>query len=338
MAVRLKDIAEDLGVSVVTVSKVLRNHSDIGPETRARVLKRARELNYRPNQTARALVTGRSGTIGLIVPDLIHSFFAQVARGVTAVLKDHGCSLLISSSEEDGELEQQEIAQMFARGVDAVLLATVRDTAPTGRAARLPEKPLILIDRRCQALSPHFVGLDDKAAGRLATEHLIAQGCRRIAHIRGRGLSPALDRLAGFREAMAAQGLSVDESNIVAGRSVDNSADASGYEAMKTLLARGRKPDGVFCFNDPMALGAMKAILEAGLRIPDDIALIGCGNLLHSEFLRVPLSSIDQDSSTIGASAARLALALLSDTPPEAPAPVLVAPKLWVRDSTRRRA
>jgi len=338
MAVRLKDIAEDLGVSVVTVSKVLRNHSDIGPETRARVLKRARELNYRPNQTARALVTGRSGTIGLIVPDLIHSFFAQVAKGVTAVLKQHGCSLLISSSEEDGELEQQEIAQMFARGVDAVLLATVRDGAVNGRAHKNPEKPLILIDRRCHALSPHFVGLDDKAAGRIATEHLITQGCRRIAHIRGGGLSPALDRLAGFREAMTAHSHTIDESNIVAGRSVDNSADSSGYEAMKTLLARGKKPDGVFCFNDPMALGAMKAILEAGLRIPDDIAIIGCGNLIHSDFLRVPLSSIDQDSATIGASAARLALDLLAENPPEAPAPVLVAPKLWVRDSTRRRA
>ena len=337
MAVRLKDIAEDLGVSVVTVSKVLRNHADIGPETRQRVMRRVRELNYRPNQTARALVTGRSGSIGLIVPDLIHSFFAEVAKGVSAILKQHGCSLLISSSEEDGELEQQEIGQMIARGVDAVLLATVRDGVTAGRNFQGQEKPLVLIDRRCQPLSPYFVGLDDRAAGRMATEHLIAQGCQHIAHVRGRGLSPALDRLAGYREAMASHGRAVDEECVVTGRSVDNAGDKSGYAAMKTLLARGKQLDGVFCFNDPMALGAMKAILEAGLRIPEDIAVIGCGNVLHSDFLRVPLSSIDQDSAAIGASAARLALGLLNAKQDVKPEPVLIEPKLWVRESTQRR-
>ena len=124
MAVRMKDIAKDLGVSVVTVSKVLRNHSDISPATRMRVRKRMEELNYRPNLAARALVTGRTSIIGLIVPDLVHPFFGQVARGLSRVLRKKGYSLVISSSEEDPELERQEIEQLLARRVDALIIAS----------------------------------------------------------------------------------------------------------------------------------------------------------------------------------------------------------------------
>ena len=126
MPVRMKDIARDLGVSVVTVSKVLRNHSDIGEETRERVLKRMKELNYRPNLAARALVTGHSLTMGLVVPDLVHPFFAEVAKGISRTLRKKGYSLLISSSEEDAELEQQEIEQLLARRVDALVVASAQ--------------------------------------------------------------------------------------------------------------------------------------------------------------------------------------------------------------------
>src|SRR5215831_34090 len=133
MTVRMKDIARDLGVSVVTVSKVLRNHSDISEETRERVLKRMKELNYRPNLAARALVTGRSYTIGLVVPDLVHPFFAQVAKGLARVLRKKGYSLLISSSEEDPQLEQQEIDQLLARRVDALVVASAQWTVETFR-------------------------------------------------------------------------------------------------------------------------------------------------------------------------------------------------------------
>ena len=128
MVARLKDIAEDLGLSVVTISKVLRNHPDIGEETRKRVLKRMKELNYQPNFAARSLITGRSWTIGLIVPDLLHPFFAQIAKEISVDVRKKGYNLFISSSDEDPVLEQEEIAQLLARRVDVMLIASAQWT------------------------------------------------------------------------------------------------------------------------------------------------------------------------------------------------------------------
>jgi LacI family transcriptional regulator len=336
MPARMKDIARDLGVSVVTVSKVLRNHSDIGEETRERVLKRMKELNYRPNLAARALVTGRSYTIGFVVPDLVHPFFAQVAKGLARVLRKKGYSLLISSSEEDPQLEQQEIDQLLARRVDALVVASAQWTVETFRRVEEQKTPYVLIDRQFTGLAANFVGVDDQAAGDLATSHLVATGCLRIAHIRGPEVSTAIGRVEGYRRALARHGLTPAAGYVVAGRSADDAADISGYEAMRQLLALDPPPDGVFCYNDPVAMGAMRAILEAGLRIPEDIAVIGCGNVIYADLLRVPLSSIDQDSAAIGERAGRLALSLVDAKAPVRPKTVLLEPKLMARASSLR--
>src|SRR5215469_15489486 len=127
MPVRMKDIATDLGLSIVTVSKVLRDHPDISAETRDRVLKRMKEVNYRPNLAARALVTGRTCSMGLVVPDLVHPFFGEVAKGMSRVLRTKGYNLIISSSEEEPELEQQEVDQLLARRVDGLIIASTQN-------------------------------------------------------------------------------------------------------------------------------------------------------------------------------------------------------------------
>jgi LacI family transcriptional regulator len=338
MAVRLKDIARDLGVSVVTVSKVLRNHTDISEETRERVLKRMKELNYRPNLAARALVTGRSCTIGLVVPDLVHPFFSHVAKGVSKVLRTKGYSLFISSSEEDPQLEHQEIEQMLARRVDALIIASAQWTVESFRRIEEQKVPYVLIDRQFAGLAANFIGVDDIAVGRIATEHLLDQGCTRIAHLRGPEVSPALGRLEGYRGALAKQGLFPAPGHIVMSRTADDSGDISGYEAMLKLLELKPRPDGVFCYNDPTALGAMKAIFDAGLRVPDDIAIVGCGNVIYDTLLRVPLSSVDQDSLSIGENAGTLALSLVGLNTVPQPKSVLLEPNLVVRASSRRRA
>jgi LacI family transcriptional regulator len=336
MAVRMKDIARDLGVSVVTVSKVLRGHSDISPETRERVLRRMKELNYRPNLAARALVTGRTCMIGLVVPDLVHAFFAEVAKGLSRVLRKKGYSLVISSSEEDPELEQQEIDQLLARRVDALVIASTQWTVESFRRIEEQKTPYVLIDRRFVGLVANFVGVDDERAGMLATEHLIQVGCQRIAHIRGPEISTALGRLEGYRRALAQHGLSILPGYLVAGKTGDDAGDVSGYNAMRQLLRLEPRPDGVFCYNDPTAMGGLKAILEAGLRIPDEVAVIGCGNLKYAELLRVPLSSIDQDSTLIGERAAKLALSLVEAKSAVRPRTILLEPKLVARQSTAR--
>lgn len=337
MATRLKDIAADLGVSVVTVSKVLRNHSDISDETRERVMKRIRELDYQPNLAARALVTGRSSTIGLIVPDLVHPFFAEVAKGITRMLREQGYVLMISSSEENTAIERQEIEHMLARRVDALLLASVQSDAAAFRKLEQHKTPLILLDRRVPGLTANFVGVDDEASGRLAAEHLIEQGCQCIAHIRGPEVSTAMGRLAGFQKALAARGIPTRREYVITGRTADDSADRSGYEAMQHLLALSPCPDGVFCYNDPVAMGAMQAVLDAGLRVPEDVAVVGCGNIHYAAFLRVPLTSIDQNSADIGENAARLALSLVGLKKPAPPRTVLLESRLVSRASTLRR-
>ena len=337
MAVRMKDIARDLGVSVVTVSKVVRNHGDIGAQTRQRVLRRMKELNYRPNLAARALVTGRTRTIGLVLPDLAHPFFAEVAKGLSRVLRKKAYSLLISSSEEDPELERNEIDQLLAHRVDALILASAEWTVESFRRIEEQKTPYVLIDRRFAGLPANFVGVDDERVGELATKHLVDAGCRRIAHIRGPEVSTAMGRLEGYRRTLARENLTAPPAYIVAGRSGDDAGDVSGCEAMQKLLSLDPRPDGVFCYNDPIAMGALKAILESGLRVPDDVAVIGCGNVRYSRLLRVPLSSVDQDSSGIGERAARLALALIEAKGSAVrPKTVLLKPKVVARESTAR--
>jgi LacI family transcriptional regulator len=338
MAVRLKDIAQQLGVSVVTVSKVLRDHRDISPATKQRVWKRMRELNYRPNLTARALVTGRSYAIGLIVPDLTNSFFAEVAKGISRAIREKGFCLVISSSEEDAALERQEIEQLLARRVDALILASTQKSSAGLHELDQHRLPYVLIDRNFPGMIRNFVGTDDVEIGRLATRHLIERGYRRIAHIAGPNRSTASGRRKGYRLELAGHGIKVPTDYIATGKTGDDSGDESGYRAMRALLTRNPRPDAVFCFNDPICLGAMRAILEAGLHVPGQIGLIGCGNIKYSELLRVPLSTIDQDAASLGEQAARLALGLIesSQSGEPYPATVLVKPRLIARQSTTR--
>jgi len=337
MVARLKDIAQDLGLSVVTISKVLRNHPDIGEQTRKRVLRRMKELNYQPNFAARSLIAGRTWTIGLVVPDLLHPFFAQIAKGISVEVRRKGYSLFISSSDEDPALEREEIAQLLARRVDVMLVASSQWTVESFRQFEEQKVPYILLDRQFPSFESNFVGVDDTAVGVLATSHLIEQGCQRIAHIRGPEISTAIGRLNGYKQALASHQIGPLASHIVSiGPSGDHVGDKAGYAAAVKLLALKPRPDGIFCFNDPVALGTMRAIFDAGLRVPEDIAVVGCGNLSYSDFLRVPLTSVDQNSKMIGKIAATQALKMAECKTPVPRKSTLVAPQLVVRASSLR--
>jgi len=332
----MKDIAKDLGVSVITVSKVLRNHPDVGDETRERVLARVRDLDYRPNLAARSLVTGRTYLVGLVVPTLLHPFFAEIAKSLSDVLKEHGYSLIVSSSDEDPDLEAQEIDLLLARRLDTLIVASCRTTVDLFFRIEKQKTPYVLIDRSLPGLCANFVGVDDEAAGILATKHLIEIGCRRIAHIRGPETSPARLRLEGYKRALTQASMKITEDYIIAEQKGDVETRQFAGEAMGRLLKLHPIPDGVFCFNDPFAIGAMHRVLDEGLRIPEDVAMIGCGNLHYDDSLRVPLSSIDQHSRRIGEEAARIALAALNAKTPPKPETVVLQPELVVRTSTQR--
>jgi LacI family transcriptional regulator len=333
----MKDIARDLGVSVITISKVLRNHPDIGAETRERVLARVKELDYRPNLAARSLVTGRTYLVGLVVPDLLHPFFAEIAKSLSEALRKSGYYLIVSSSEEDPEMEEQEINQLLARRLDILIIASCRSTVDLFFRIEKQQTPYILIDRVLPGLAANYIGVDDEAVGRLATKHLIDIGCKRIAHIRGPETSTGIRRLVGYKQALAQSRLRVADTYIITEQRGDVESKQRGAEAMRRLLSLKPRPDGVFCFNDPLAMGAINHALDAGVRIPEDLAVIGCGNLHYDDSLRVPLSSIDQHSREIGQEAARIALRILNAKSPTTPETVVLKPKLVVRRSTQRR-
>jgi len=332
----IKEVAKRARVSIATVSRTVNAPHLVHPRTAERVRKAVAELNYRPNLTARALKTGRTHLIGLIVPDLIHSFFAELARGLTRALRQEGFSVAISSSEEDADLELQAIDHLLSRGVDALLVASVQQGKEIFAEVERRGIPYVLIDRLIPGLEANFVGVKDDRVGYLATEHLIRAGCRRIAHIRGTRISTALGRLEGYKAALKEHGLAVNAEYIVTAAKLDESADLAGYEAALKLLALDPKPDGIFCFNDPVAIGAMRALLEQGIRIPQDIALIGSGNLHFDNLLRVPLSTVDQCSEMIGQRAAELAIQLIKNKSASEPKAIFLAPKVVERDSTRR--
>jgi LacI family transcriptional regulator len=329
----LKDIARDLDVSVMTVSKVVRACADVGPETRKRVLARIKELNYQPNWVARSLAARRTFMIGLIVPDLMHSFFAEIAKGVSAAIRPLGYDVVICNSEEDCAFESSEVDRLLARQVDGLILASAQPPSWVDVFERIEARgvPYVLIDRRFPDVHAPYVGADDEAIGRLATTHLIERGCRRIAHIAGPPFAPGVGRLKGYRQALAEAGLTVPDSY------VDHAKDdATGYEAARRLVVLEPRPDGIFGYNDPTATGAMKAILEAGVGIPGEIKVIGVGNVHYSDLLRVPLSTIDQGSATIGQQAAEILMKTIGSKRRRQPRTVIIEPTLILRESTAR--
>jgi LacI family transcriptional regulator len=330
----MKDIAQDLGVSLMTVSKALRNHSDISQQTRERVLKRMRELKYQPDWVARSMVTGRTYLIGLVLPDLMHSFFAEIATSVSRKLQPLGYEVVISNTEEDAQLEQRHVEVLIARKVDGIILASAQHQKKSAIIGALDRSgmPYVLIDRTIPGVKANYVGVNDDDLGALATEHLLAQGCRRIAHIRGPAVSTGRGRLQGYRRALGRAGVKIQPEYVVEGQY----GDSGGYHAMLRLLSLRPPPDGVFCYNDPVAAGAIKAVLEAGFKVPEHIAIIGAGNVHYSDLLRIPLSTVDQSCSLIGERAAELLSETIDAKKRPEPRRIFIPPRLVVRDSSLR--
>jgi LacI family transcriptional regulator len=336
MSATMKDIARDLSLSIVTVSKVLHNHPDIGEETRKRVLKRMAEVNFRPNLTARSLVTGRTFLVGLVVPDLMHPFFAEIAKALSSALRAKDYYLIIACSEEDQELEAHEIDQMLGRRLDGLIIASAHPTQAMFSRIEQQKTPYVLIDRQFPEMKANFVGIDDEAIGMLATEHLIDVGCKRIAHIGGPETSPAIKRREGYKRALQAHGMREKAEYIVSGVTSDVESHKHGWDAMGALLALPTPPDGVFCFNDPLAIGAIDRILDEGLKVPEDIAVIGSGNLHYDGSLRVALSSVDQCSRQLGEQAGNLLLNLIETKAAGQPRSIVLEPKVVPRLSSQR--
>ena len=335
MPTTLADIARELGVSKMTVSRAINNNPLITAETRSKVLEVARRLNYQPNQHARALATNRSYLIGIIVPDLMNLYFAEVIRAIESVARPAGFQLLICVTDEDTTREIEEVEALLQR-TDGLIINSVFPPSETRAYRKMlaAGARVVLVDRTLENLKCPSVVTDNVKVGRLATEHLISLGHKRIGYLKGDSSSVSTERFEGYKEALGRHKLRYNKS-----LSRDcGLLESEGYEAMRSWLASGDVPKAIFAVNDPAAIGAMRALEEVGLHAGKDVALVGAGNIHYGEMLRVPLTTVSWSRSEMGSAAARLLLELIeTKNAPARAQRVVLQPELVVRASSGAR-
>lgn len=320
----LRDVAELAGVSVKTVSNVVNGYDFVKPENRRRVEDALHATGYRPNLAARNLRRGRTGFIALVVPELSIPYFGELAGGIIAAAAEHDWSVLIEQTQGDRARERKVVAELGPHMVDGAL---VSPQALQAGDIETPGVPMVLLGEHPLPLPLDHVGIDNVAAAHTATRHLIDLGRTRIAVIGGHPTrGTATQRLAGYRQALAEAGLP----ELVATALRYHQSD--GAAAMRELLAAD-PPDAVFCFNDMLALGAVRAIVDAGLRVPDDIAVAGFDNSEHSTFSVPSLTTIAPDKAALAKAAVDLVHRRVTETdfPPQ---DIQIPFALEVREST----
>lgn len=335
MRPKLSDVAARAGVSVKTVSNVVNGYVHVKDATRDKVQRAIDELGYRPNLTARSLRSGRSGVLALAVPELDVPYFAELARLVVEVAADRGYTVLIDQTGGDRDQELVVLKGIRSHFVDGVLFSPLALSAADLRARR-DRAPLVLLGERTPRGPDDHVGIDNVRAARDATEHLISVGCRRIAAIGAQTGGPgatARQRLSGYRATLADAGLPADPDLVVPARSFHR---ADGFAAMAALLALPDPPDGVFCFNDPLALGALRCLATRGVRVPHDVAVVGFDDAEDGRYSTPSLSTIAPDKPTIARTAVDLLLARITATAPHTPRRVTAPHTLVPRESTTR--
>jgi DNA-binding LacI/PurR family transcriptional regulator len=328
--VRLKDIAERAGVSIKTASNALNGLPHVRESTRERVLALADELGYRPNLSARGLKTGRTGFVAVAIPELSSPYFAELASRLARRADQLGYIALFDETGASADAEQVVLDGVSAHLIDGILFSPLALTSEQ-ISARRDSVPMVLLGERSIPHGFDHVAVDSVAAARAMTEHLISTGRRRIAAIgRKSALGTHSMRLTGYREALRANGIRYDARLV---HSVDDYTREQGLLAMRDLLSLRHPPEAVFCFNDLMAVGALRAIHEAGLRVPHDIAVAGFDDIAETQFTNPPLTTIAPDLDVLADQALQLVLARIGGD--AGPARDLQVPwRLIVREST----
>jgi DNA-binding LacI/PurR family transcriptional regulator len=334
-APRLKDVAQAAGVSVKTVSNVVNGSIHVADDTRLRVQQAIDALGYLPNVTARRLRTGRSGVLALAFPELPSPYFAELAVEVIAAARRHGCTVLMDDTAGDPGAELRIACGLGDPMIDGVILSPL-GLDQNELAARDRQIPLVLLGEADYGLVCDHIHIDNVSAARDATQHLIDGGYRRIGAIGWQDPSPratAQQRLLGYTQALQAAGLPVDQALFPPVRSYFR---PDGAAAMRRLLKLPERPDAVFCFNDLMALGAMRAAYEAGLRVPQDIALVGFDDVEEAEYAIPSLTTVAPDKTKIADAAVGTLLHRINEGYAEPCRLIQPGYRLVVRESSRR--
>ncbi len=307
MKITIKHLAEELNITTATVSRALNNHPRISAATKKTVLALADKMNYRRNRIASSLRSGKTHTIGVIIPSAEINFFGSVVHGIESIANERGYNILLYQSNELADYEQRAIDTFSDVQVDGVLASIAKGTYDIAHYLSLKKKgiPLVFFDRSIDMVNIPSVVVNDFKGGCMATEHLLQQGYRRIAHISGQQhLKIFKDRLEGYKYALHAAGMEIEESLIYKG---DVSIQA-GKDAMEYYYSLPQPPDGIFAVEDFTALGVIKAAREKNIKIPDELGVIGFANESFDEHITPSLSSIDQQTVLMGREAFKLLL------------------------------
>lgn len=312
LKITIADIANELQTTAATVSRALNDHPSISEKKKQLIRETATRLNYKRNKIASSLRLGQSGIIGVIIPSAEINFFGSVVHGIESIANKSGFNILIYQSNESGESEAKGIETFLSSRVDGILVSIAKNTTEYSHflAAKASDIPIIFFDRSNDELGIHSVVIDDYKGAFMATEHLIEQGYKRIAHISGpEHLKIFKERLRGYSAALKVHNIEVDSELIYKG----NVSIEAGKDAVDYFLKMKNPPDAVFAVEDFTALGAIKALKENNIRIPEDFGVIGFANESFGEHITPTLSTIDQQTVEMGKVSFRLLMQLMSN-------------------------
>lgn len=330
--VTIKDIARMANVSHTTVSRALNDKSRIHPQTKEKILSLARELNYQPNFFARSLVTKRTKILGLVITTIANPFYTELAQGIEMTARSLGYNIILCSTNYELSTEKKYIEMLRSKGVDGIIFTSAHIGDSNIIALAEEGFPMILLNRRTYHSTVRekvdYVGVDNIWGGYLAVEHLIRLGHERIGIIGGSSESSVgFERLEGGKKALTAYGLEVREDYFLEGDFLKE----SGYQGGKRFLRMEKPPTAIFTTNDYMALGTYQAIVEEGVRIPEEIALIGFNDIEFSSMRGIELTTIGQKKYEMGALAVKRLVERIEGDRTESPIEIILEPELIIR-------
>ncbi|MEY8868622.1 LacI family DNA-binding transcriptional regulator [Meridianimaribacter flavus] len=338
--VTLKQISETLNISITTVSKALKDYPDVSKKTRKLVRETAETLNYKPNSFAVNLRTKESKTIGLIIPEVVHHFFSSVIKGIIAQAEKKGYLVIILQSNESYELEKKQLDLLLSKRVDGILISLANGTADYKHLNNIIEleTPLVMFDKIAKIVNCSKVIIDDRKAAYIATQHLIDIGCKRIAHFRGPMLPQnSIDRFLGYKKALIDNNMPYDASLVYLCDCSDKSFEEGRVNAKK-LLEDHNDVDGIFINTDMVAIGALTEFNRSGVKIPEDISIVGFSNWFMSSVISPTLTTINQPGYEMGKNAFKLLYKEIKDRKKNKPINyknLILDTELVIRESTK---
>ena len=330
------DISKKLGVSAATVSRAFNNNPKISLKTRELVMKTAKEMNYKQNRLAQALKSGKSNNVGIIVPYINHNFFSSVIRGIEEELTPHGYHVIICQTHENVDNEIDQINTLLNMQIDGIFMSVSKTTKNTDHIKKVLDEgtPLIFFDRKKEIAGVSSVTIDDFKGGYMAVEHLISQGCNKIAHFPGDlHLEIYQNRYNGYLAALKAHNIKFNPDYIIE----TNSKIESGASAISQLWELNEKPDAIFSAGDYPALGAIQELKRRKIKIPEDVCVVGFSNEPFTKYMELPITSVDQTPVNMGKIAAQVFLEPIKGSQTiTIEKKVVLTPELYIRNSSNR--